>query len=1411
MADILEFWRGFKRLVLSGASERAKPVGEPTVLTGRAAIAEAGRRTGVHGAGGRGELASAIGLAIAGNRATTWLTEVEPAITLAVEQHVALVAHADFGGGAHRSAEAAGWVCLHPQTVQEAVDLTLVAHHLTEQLLAPVLVAVDRAAVADAVQDVLLPDAEILGDVEDVIPTPTPAQELLFGEERRRLPRFFALDRPVLHGSAGAGLAAASGRAFFPSHVPELLQESLDHVVAHTRRTIVPLTGNITGSIDFMIVARGAAVDVAEGVAAQLRDKERLSVGVLGLRCPALATPEKLTQLLDGVRVAVVLQPAAVLSSPASSSYGSLPGSIETLTAYYDFPGHPLRAADLIGLCTQVRDGRRGDVCLGVSFLPEGSSFPKREVLLQTLRRSYAAVEQMGLRVETGVDLRGAGSLTVAVHRSASAGGHELAGDIGALLGEVVKPVVRSRIDHDTAGYGITCVDWVTMGEVGMRDAGAEVPVDVHVWLPGATGRPERVAEGSAVLVPLVEGAGMSSAPPAVLRDLYRHKVKLYTVEVPAASLPHEDLVPEQVLGGLLGLLQDRGWDLATRRAVTARESRFGHLPQDEVAARVAAFNQGLEQVRVVDWNEVGLAESPQSIDQPVVPLAVRQFNTRGSGYDSVSRFWDQVGVLYRHGQQRQLTPDPYQPIGAVPPLTASFRDLSDERDSLPVFKPESCTGCGDCWTVCPDAAIGATAIGFTGILEAGMAAAKASGQSADALRAVVSKVASRADKLIQEEGSPSTAGPILRSAFDSVLEKMAPPEERRQSLTSAFEALHSQLEHLSLAKAQPFIAHGELLSLAVNAEACKACGACVEVCAEEAFVETPQTDELVTSARVAWSLYEQLPDTSGETIARVASDPDVGRAAAMLLSKHCLMTLSGGDPAEPGSGEKIAVHLALAAAEYHLQPRLQRHLQDVADLEKQFAEKVQELMSGSLPTADLEGLATTLEELGERHVDLSTLTSKVESAPMDAAWLRTLVKTARELGELRYRLSEGVSGMGRARVGLLVAPGNVASWAAAFPFNPFPVPVAVDRSGASAELARGLCLGQMQAVIEDFRLLRRARLELQRPVEAATVQEDSSGMTWRDLTPEERDLCPPLLLIGGEDSLGCRGLSQMAGVLSGDLPIKVLVLTGLDFGLQDESGLYRNAEHTDTPHGDLSLLGLAHRRAYVVQSSVGDADHLVKGYLDAFAYNGPALVHVHTPSPQRHGFATSGTRAQARRALESGVSPRFKYDPEGDGLFGLRLSLQGSPDESRTLADFAASEARFAHHFSPLPDGAPSPTPLMIYLEIEEREGKTPFIEVDGHRLQVSRDLVAASEDRQHSLRVLLELAGLVTPFTDKIKVEAEQQVAATHSSELDALRQEYESKLQGLRAELQEEFTVRLRTRLVELAERNRKATRA
>jgi len=33
-------------------------------------------------------------------------------------------------------------------------------------------------------------------------------------------------------------------------------------------------------------------------------------------------------------------------------------------------------------------------------------------------------------------------------------------------------------------------------------------------------------------------------------------------------------------------------------------------------------------------------------------------------------------------------------------------RDMSGVRMEIPVFVPENCTGCAQCWTQCPDAAI---------------------------------------------------------------------------------------------------------------------------------------------------------------------------------------------------------------------------------------------------------------------------------------------------------------------------------------------------------------------------------------------------------------------------------------------------------------------------------------------------------------------------------------------------------------------------------------------------------------------------------------------------------------------------------------------------------------------------------
>ena len=44
--------------------------------------------------------------------------------------------------------------------------------------------------------------------------------------------------------------------------------------------------------------------------------------------------------------------------------------------------------------------------------------------------------------------------------------------------------------------------------------------------------------------------------------------------------------------------------------------------------------------------------------------------------------------------------------MSLMPAVSSHFRDMTSIRFEHPEFIPENCTGCGDCYTVCPDTAI---------------------------------------------------------------------------------------------------------------------------------------------------------------------------------------------------------------------------------------------------------------------------------------------------------------------------------------------------------------------------------------------------------------------------------------------------------------------------------------------------------------------------------------------------------------------------------------------------------------------------------------------------------------------------------------------------------------------------------
>jgi pyruvate-ferredoxin/flavodoxin oxidoreductase len=885
----------------------------------------------------------------------------------------------------------------------------------------------------------------------------------------------------------------------------------------------------------------------------------------------------------------------------------------------------------------------------------------------------------------------------------------------------------------------------------------------------------------------------------------------------------------ETLLGGMLALVAKRtGREIPPAKARSVRQETLADVPEDERNRRVDEFAAAFESVNELApaGGEPRTAEPPVDITPP--PL-VEGMGKPDETIGSLPRFWDHTGVMYRTGRTDELAADPCAAAGAMAPLTALLRDVSGGRAVLPVFDPQTCDGRRELWTTCPDGSVGVLVIAARALLDAGIDLATRAGTPADALRPVAGKLATGVNKLVAADDAPATAGELIKAAFGPVLEKMDAPADRRESLTRALAAVVAQIGELPVARTRLFFdepqrqsrGSGELFTLVVNPDTCKCPDLILAACDGKGLKPGEQTPQSLETARRLWNLWQRLPDTSGATIERARQHPEIGTLAALLLSRHCLHAMSGGDGAEAASGAKAALARVLAVAEFHRQPRLQKHLAEIEALRGKLAERIREVLAEALPTGDLDALAEGLDVLGRGDVDLGTLSEKVDTAVtsgrVEGARLGRLVDAARGLAELSWRLATGPDGLGRARVGLAIASGGVASWAGAYPYNAFQAPVVIDATGDVGRLARGLLEGQLRQAIAGVRLMRWARMELDKPGEAAHALEALASLRYEDLTDDERDLCPPVLVVADDQALGSAGLSQLTWLLSCGLPVKVIVLS--DIGSAADTGLRVDAFGSYPAAGrfDIALLALLTRTAFVVQTSLADSDHLVNGVLAAMGHEGPALVVIHAPSPQRHGFATQQLYRQARLAVQARAYPLLTFDPAAEGVFGACMDLDGNPepaarlvtgpdDRALTPVDWAATEGRFAEHLAPLADDDPAPVPIAEFLELSpsERAGKTPFVIAGEQRLRVGPPLIADADARLKLWRTLQELAGEVTPFTKKTREAAERDVAAAHAAEIERIKQEYEARIAAVKGEFQAEATERVTERLMALAGR-------
>jgi len=1368
-----------------------------------------------------------------------------------------------------------GFFQLFGKDVQEVADLTLIAHRIAELSLNPGICAQDGFLTSHTIETFRLPERELakefLGDPSDLIESPTAAQQMVFGETRRRIPELFDFDYPAMLGvvqnqeSYAQGVAAQ--RPFYFDHIASLSDRAFSEYAALTGRQYARAFGYRLEDAEYVIIGQGSLVANAEAVVDHLRETSGIKVGVLNVTMFRPFPSDLVTKLLRGKKAATVLertdQPLAAdlpllreiraamakgmenqrarTGVPHEGIAACAPEQIpEFYSGCYGMGSRDLQPADLIAAVDNMREGGAGrrQFYLGIDFVRRDTDLPKLEIWQQRIAAAYPGVSELALERGPDKNLIPSGGVSLRIHSVGGWGAITMGKNLATTAADLLGLCVKANPKYGSEKKGQPTTFFASLASTPVRTNCELKHVDAVMAPDGNVFHhcdPLAGMDRGGVFIIQSERDGeqlWNELPERARRTIREKEIEVYHLDgfaIAHSEASNADLRFRMQGAAFMGaffrtsplveaaeLDQEQLFD-----GIRARlEKKFGHLGERVVSDNLRVIKRGYEEVQRVD-TEIEVTSEDDLESPPVMPEILD-----GSGYrDGIAnpgRFWEQVGSLYSAGQDPIA--DPFTAISAMPASTSAMRDMTGLRFAVPEFVPEKCTGCGKCWTQCPDTAIPGVVNTVDELLRAAIKHVKSPDLPMNRLGQIVKHLDKEAHKILL--GVPfHDIGKVLSLAYSNVIQKLAPAPARRAELDAEWAPVYSALADFPLAKTGPFFdlperkqkGSGGLLSITINPETCKGCDICVAVCPDDALLSIRQTDEMVEQLRSNWALWKQLPETHDRYVNIPNLEEGIGVLSSLLLKQSNYQSTEGGDGACMGCGEKTDIHLVLSAVNALLIPRVDAYVVELDELIADLDAKARGLVAAD---ADLEAIAkggeggSNVHVAGEHHVEVGRL-----------------LEMSRKLQDLHWLYTEGPSGKGRSRAGFANSTGCSSVWGATYPFNPYPFPWANHLFQDAPSLAIGIFEGQMRKMADGFIDVRRARLALAGEYDPEVHEPFFTKFDWEQFTDDEFALCPPLFAVGGDGAMLDIGFQNLSRLLATNKPIRVLVVdtqvysntggqacTSGFLGQVSDMAAFGPGQHgKEEQRKELALLAIAHRGAFVLQSSQASPTHLLGNVLKGLRVRRPSIFILNTPCPVEWGIGDEAAPDAARLALESRAVPNLVYDPDGGPDLADCLDLEGNPaldddwptyelcyrerdgdeaGEERTLtvpvttADWAAQEARFRKHFKPVPeqDSDTDWVPFHEYLELspQQRADTSPFIHiVDAEqqlgRLAVSAEIVALAEERLDFWHVLREMAGVVLSSKARSSAEAE----ADFEARSEALRAEYDGKLAKLQAQ--------------------------
>jgi pyruvate-ferredoxin/flavodoxin oxidoreductase len=1393
------------------------------------------------------------------------LTYVLNVAARAITKH-ALNVHA--GHDDYHAVDDTGFFQLFAKDVQEVADLTLIAHRIAELSLNPGICAQDGFLTSHVIETVRIPEPALirafLGDPSDMIDSPTPAQQLVFGAQRRRIPEMFDYDHPAMLGvvqnqeSYAQGVAAQ--RPFYFDHIADLTDRAMSEYAALTGRLYSRACGYRLDDAEYVLAGQGSVVSNMEAVADYLRATRGIRVGVLNLTMFRPFPADLVSALLRGRTAVTVLertdQPLAVDAPLMRELRAALSRALENgraangetphrgipaLAAHevpeffsggFGFGSRDLQPGDLVAAVeNMLPQGRRQrQFYLGIDFIRKDTNLPKLQIWQEQLTDAYPHIGALSLDPAANVDLLPDDAIALRIHSVGGWGAITTGKNVAVTVFELAGLHVKANPKYGSEKKGQPTTFYATLTREKYRLNGELKHVNVVLSPDANVFRHSNpiagLAPGGVFVIQNEKPAELWASLPAwARRQIQQRRIRLYALDgfsIAGDEASEAELRYRMQGAAFMGAFF-RTSPLAEREELTEQQifdgiraqlqRKFGKLGERVIEDNLRVIRRGYDEVAAIDT----------SIDLPVsdsdnghLPHLPRLMDLPGAedGPGNGGRFFEQVCSPLALGQDPLA--DPFAAMSVMPAASGALRDMTNIRFDVPQFVPQNCTGCAQCWTQCPDSAIPGLVTSVEDLVDGALKLASGRGHSVERVRAVAKPLAKECRRLVESE--PFTNfGAVFHSAFGSLSAKLDLDAEKHAELVRQVADVQAILEQYPVARTAPFYdmpegrqrGSGGLLSVTVNPQACKGCNICVDVCPENALITIRQDEGVVARLRENWELWNQLPDTDDRYINIANLEQGIGALPSLLLKKKNYLSMVGGDGACMGCGEKTTVHLVVSTIQALMQPRVTQLIAHIDDL-----------------TARLTAQARTLVSA---EVDLEQAAGNIASLALDDAKrteLQRVLRARRALEDLRWRYVEGPSGRGRAAVGIANSTGCSSVWGSTYPYNPYPFPWVNHLFQDSPSIAIGIFEGHMRKMADNHAAVRRAELIADGSYDEARDEPVLRTLSWQQFTDEEFDLCPPVLAVGGDGAMLDIGFQNLSRLMASGKPIRVLVLdtqvysntggqactSGFTGQVADMSA-YGTAQHgKEEVRKELALIAIAHRGVFVHQSSQASASHLIAGVIKGLKSRRPAIFSIYTPCPVEHGLSDEWAPHGARLALESRAFPFLTYDPSAGDSIAQCLSLDGNPalDETWptyrleydddgvtqthelpvTIADWAATEARFRKHFREVPPEKwnEDMVPFHEYmtLDAEARSGKTPFIHTvtaqrQLRRMSVSPEIVTLAHDRLLFWNQLRELAGVI------VSQDVKDAIGGTLEAEFDArvasLTAEYEAKLAELR----------------------------